>query len=1092
MKSNGMNHIELGGTWGKTTSKAMLCLFLSLILTLGLLLGIMAEAKADDDAIIYIAGNGTKISEDKSGTGWSYAASTKTLTLNNLNIDYGDGSGINAGIKYEGSEALTINLQGNNIINWGYDAYGIYVPNASITFTGNGSLNCTGGTKAKSYGIYVKNLTIQSGTMTFNGGEATDTNGGSYGVYTTGNLTIQGGTVNGTGGKSSYTSCGINVANTLTITNGTVTAKGGQANNTSIGVSGIVDVSGGKMTATGGKGTNGSYGIHSGNNNIIVSGGTVEAKGGTADTNSIGICLNSSRLTIENGVTALTATGNNCGIVGTVINAVAGKGWTDTGGTAGETVIAASTADQNLAAYKKVQIPFSYDLWVGGTQVTDNQHSGTGWKFDSSNNTLTLENYTYTGEGYDPGGTSHKSAIYNKISGLKILLVGSSSITNTGDGGGVYSTQTITISGNGSLNMKGRVGITAWNDLIVDGGTIKIDAKDFGLYCTGHIHINDGKIEATAKGDVSNPEGICASGSVYICGGSVTSKGDGRGIYAENQISISGGTVSAEGSGEYGIGLYAARKINITGGVTTATGNSKAMWPSPNNTMAGLGWTDTAGTAGKAEIAANASGEDLDSYKKVQFPAEIKLGGRTQWLFGDTIDFNSASLTYETFYNYVRYRPSSTLQINNGSYTVTYENWNTETQYFNLPFKHSNGAYYLQIRPEDYEAATPKMPIGIKLVSGEGTNASPYLFDLMYDETSAATYTVTVTNDGHGTGSASPASGATGTEVTLTASSSNGYKFKEWQVVSGGVTVTDNKFTIGTEHVEVMATFEQTATEGPTNTPTPTTKPTDAPTATMTVPPTGTPIATASPTPAPIRYNVYSGAGQSYQQGSGKDGVFTVKRSTDDEKTFSLFSNIQVDGVTVNKRNYEVSKGSVIIIMKSAYLDTLSVGAHTLKVLFTDGSVEIPFTVSKSGGDRTKYDDVAVPSSSFTFKKVWEGGSEQSIDFTLYKQGGEVYHHAFNKTAVSDTKWEYNAWFSSPVACYVIEDPVPGYRTRYENVGVYAKVTDRCCDGGTIVNYKVPKTGDEANLPLWIGCAAAGLALLFAAVYAGKRKKGNQ
>ena len=60
-----------------------------------------------------------------------------------------------------------------------------------------------------------------------------------------------------------------------------------------------------------------------------------------------------------------------------------------------------------------------------------------------------------------------------------------------------------------------------------------------------------------------------------------------------------------------------------------------------------------------------------------------------------------------------------------------------------------------------------------------------------YTFTAIPIYTVTVTNDGHGTGSAAPVSGAEG------------------QVVSGGVTVKDNKFTIGTANVEIKAVFEQ-------------------------------------------------------------------------------------------------------------------------------------------------------------------------------------------------------------------------------------------------------------------------------------------
>jgi len=80
-----------------------------------------------------------------------------------------------------------------------------------------------------------------------------------------------------------------------------------------------------------------------------------------------------------------------------------------------------------------------------------------------------------------------------------------------------------------------------------------------------------------------------------------------------------------------------------------------------------------------------------------------------------------------------------------------------------------------------------------------------------------AAYSVTTTNDGNGTGIATPASGAAGTEVTLTATPNNGYKFKEWQVISGGVTVTNNRFTIGTSDVEVKAIFEKDTPETPSD-----------------------------------------------------------------------------------------------------------------------------------------------------------------------------------------------------------------------------------------------------------------------------------
>ncbi len=78
-----------------------------------------------------------------------------------------------------------------------------------------------------------------------------------------------------------------------------------------------------------------------------------------------------------------------------------------------------------------------------------------------------------------------------------------------------------------------------------------------------------------------------------------------------------------------------------------------------------------------------------------------------------------------------------------------------------------------------------------------------------FEELPPEEYSVTVLDDGNGTGSADPTSGVEGTEVMLTATPNNGFQFKGWEVVSGGVTIESNKFTIGTEDVEVKTTFEE-------------------------------------------------------------------------------------------------------------------------------------------------------------------------------------------------------------------------------------------------------------------------------------------
>ena len=212
------------------------------------------------------------------------------------------------------------------------------------------------------------------------------------------------------------------------------------------------------------------------------------------------------------------------------------------------------------------------------------------------------------------------------------------------------------------------------------------------------------------------------------------------------------------------------------------------------------------------------------------------------------------------------------------------------------------------------------------------------------------------------------------------------------------------------------------------------------------------------------------------------------------EPGFVHFTGLELDGETVGEHQYTAAAGSVNISLKASYLETLAAGGHTLKAIFTNGEAETEFTVKEAAKpiDPTKYEDVAVPSRTFTFKKVWQGDREESIDFTLYHADGSVYHHGFDKDAISRTEWRYTAFFTAPAACYVIEKPVPGYQIKYVNVGVYADVTDRCCDGGTIINKKVPKTGDASDFTLWAGIIALGIVGLATTVILTKRKKAQR
>ena len=95
-----------------------------------------------------------------------------------------------------------------------------------------------------------------------------------------------------------------------------------------------------------------------------------------------------------------------------------------------------------------------------------------------------------------------------------------------------------------------------------------------------------------------------------------------------------------------------------------------------------------------------------------------------------------------------------------------------------------------------------------------------------------------------------------------------------------------------------------------------------------------------------IIYTNVEGAGSVWTKGSLADLKFVYKRSFDDETTFSHFKGISVDDKAVDPSNFTAESGSVIIKLKSSFLETLAVGDHTLTVSFDDGAdVKTTFTI---------------------------------------------------------------------------------------------------------------------------------------------------
>ena len=102
----------------------------------------------------------------------------------------------------------------------------------------------------------------------------------------------------------------------------------------------------------------------------------------------------------------------------------------------------------------------------------------------------------------------------------------------------------------------------------------------------------------------------------------------------------------------------------------------------------------------------------------------------------------------------------------------------------------------------------------VKATNSAGSNTKE--LSITITKAAPAEHTITVTTEGNGTASASPAKAAAGTEITLTATPNTGYHFKEWQVISGNVTIKDDKFLMPDSNVEVKAIFEEDAPPAPT------------------------------------------------------------------------------------------------------------------------------------------------------------------------------------------------------------------------------------------------------------------------------------
>ena len=100
--------------------------------------------------------------------------------------------------------------------------------------------------------------------------------------------------------------------------------------------------------------------------------------------------------------------------------------------------------------------------------------------------------------------------------------------------------------------------------------------------------------------------------------------------------------------------------------------------------------------------------------------------------------------------------------------------------------------------------------------------------------------------------------------------------------------------------------------------------------------------------PTQKKYKVIEGADATYT--INKDGNLTMRA----DSQYKNFKGIEIDRKTVDSKNYTAWSGSTYVKFKKDFVNTLSVGKHTVKFKFTDGYATTSLTIAKKDNSDTK------------------------------------------------------------------------------------------------------------------------------------------
>jgi len=415
------------------------------------------------------------------------------------------------------------------------------------------------------------------------------------------------------------------------------------------------------------------------------------------------------------------------------------------------------------------------------TPVKDKPASG-GYAY-YKDGVLTLNNYVYEGTGYETGSGVY-AIIYSRKA-FELVLEGESTLTQSDeDSRGIFANnKTVTVSGDGSLNLAG--GFYAFDaSVVVNSGTIACAATSlFSLYGGNHV-INGGTLDLHAP--IFGYDFTLNDGDVMVK--VPAAAGSGYGAYLKGNVVINDGSFTVANGAYIGNmwGLRSDKAIVVNGGTVNISSNKQALEYAPT---VGAGMAATASTTVDGTMNPYVAG-DNKTYKHVVIAAEAPVYS----LSAGDVDFGTKIVGYDSIADYPVITNTGDQILMFGSAYMKAELTGSGASAFTFGWNSYSGAISvgnsssgnLWVRLKDgltVGTYTATMTLYYDR-DGEGT---AYGWEVLDTATITAkvdpkpVYTITVIN-----GTASPSTATAGTQINLTANAApEGMEFDRWVITSG-------------------------------------------------------------------------------------------------------------------------------------------------------------------------------------------------------------------------------------------------------------------------------------------------------------------